>query len=113
MKAGIKAVSRVKVTWFYEDEIYLYESVPGSILVNPGAETVRFELRDLYGEDDNFEVVSSGKGGSYAFSTDYFGGGEIPRPLKRFDTQDETIFYHEANRERAYFHLLRWAAAVK
>ena len=65
MKARIKSVSRVKVTWFYEDEIYLYESAPGSILVNPKAEVVRFELRDLYEEDDNFEVIIRGKGVSY------------------------------------------------
>lgn len=58
MKARIKSVSRVKVTWFYEDDIYLYESVPGSILVNPTADVVRFELRDLYEEDDNFEVIN-------------------------------------------------------
>jgi hypothetical protein len=106
MKARIKFVSRVKVTWFYEDEIYLYESVPGSILVNLEAETVRFELRDLYEEDDNFEVIISGKGDSYAFNTDYYGGGEDSHPLKRFDAQDKTIFYHEAGNERAYFHLL-------
>lgn len=106
MKARIKSLSRVKVTWFYEDEIYLYESVPGSILVNPKADVVRFELRDLYEEGDNFEVMISKEGDSYAFGTDYYGGGEGPRPLKRLDAQDETIFYHEAGKERVYFHLL-------
>lgn len=92
MKARIKSVSRVKVAWFYEDDIYLYESMPGSSLVNPTADVVRFELRDLYEEDDNFEVIISGKGDFYAFGTDYYGKGEDPRPLKRFDAQDETIF---------------------
>lgn len=50
-------IKHIKVIWFFEDEIYAYESIAGSILANSKSESIRFELRELYGDDDNFQVI--------------------------------------------------------
>lgn len=98
-------LNHIKVAWLYEDDIYLYESVPGSIVANSKTESIRFELRDLYDEDDNFEVIIQNNDDSYFFKTDYYEEAEGTFPLKAFVAQDEIIFYHEGSEGQVYFHL--------
>lgn len=98
-------VKRVKVTWVFENQIYLYESVLGSIVANSKAESIRFELRDLFEEVDDFQVVSRKNRDSYVFKMDYYEDAESTFPLKAFAAQDEAIFYYEGSEGRAYFHL--------
>ncbi|MCA1594098.1 MAG: hypothetical protein LC754_15890 [Acidobacteria bacterium] len=107
MKTHFNSVNRVKATWLYEDEIYFYESVPGSIIVNPKAKTIRFELRELSEREDNFEVLVRETNGSYVFETDHELVAEGTYPLRRFVADDESIFFLEDGSERIYIHLLQ------
>lgn len=101
----LSLIKYIKVVWLYEGEIYLYENVPRSIVANSKAVSVRFELKDLYEEDDNFEVIIKRDGNSYVFKTDYYEDSGSMFPLRAFVAKDEVIFYHEGSEGHIYFHL--------
>ena len=99
------SIKHIKVTWVFEDEVYFYENVSGSLVSNSKAKTIRFELRELYGEDDNFQVIIKKDEDSYVFKTDYYEDEKLTLGLKEFVGLDEAILYHEGPRGCVYFHL--------
>lgn len=101
----LNTTKNVRVTWVYESDIYQYESVPGSIVANSKAESIRFELRDVIAEDDNFQVVIQKNGESYTFKSDYYPDADREFPLRLFLGQQEAIFYYEGSEGRVYLHL--------
>lgn len=76
----IQSAQKVKVFWLYEGETYIYTHVPGSIVGNSKAQSLRFELTKVNGGDDN-------------------------HPLKLFTGQEELILYFQDGQNHVYFHL--------
>jgi hypothetical protein len=101
----IQSAQKVKVFWLYEGETYIYTHVPGSIVGNSKAQSLRFELTEVNGGDDNFEVVVQKSSASYIFKTDYYDDAYDNHPLKLFTGQEELILYFEDGQNHVYFHL--------
>src|ERR1044072_8684150 len=98
--------TRIRVTWVYEQEIYLYESVPGTIVSASKPESIRFQVSNKLEDTDNFEVVIRKDKGNYFFKTDYYDNAEQEFPLKPFIARNEMILYYEGSEGRAYFHVV-------
>lgn len=104
----ILTANAIAVSWIYEDiEGLLYENVEGSIVANAHAGTLRFELREKNGQDDNFEVIIRNSNGSYTLMADHPEMQDRPYPLKVHVGSDEVVLYLEDARNRAYFHLTK------
>lgn len=102
----ILRTKRVSVSWLYEGtEGFQYYSVPGTIMANPQAKSLRFELREENGDDENFEAVIKPKNGSYILRTDHPEIENHEFPLKVYLASDELVLYLEDASNRAYFHL--------
>jgi hypothetical protein len=102
----ILSTKQVAVSWVYEDtESYLYKNVPGTIVANPSARSLRFELKEKNGDDENFEVVIENTNGSYVLRADHPEIDNQEFPLKVYLASDELVLYLEDANNRAYFHL--------
>jgi hypothetical protein len=102
----ILETSEVRVSWLYEgNEAFLYNSVPGTIIASAGARTLRFELKEKNGDDENFEAVIKPKNGSYVLNADHPTIENREFPLKVYLSADELVLYLEDANNRAYFHL--------
>jgi hypothetical protein len=102
----ILSTKQVAVSWVYEDtESFLYKNVPGTIVANPTARSLRFELKEKNGDDENFEVVIKNTNGSYILKADHPEIDNQEFPLKVYLASDELVLYLEDANNRAYFHL--------
>ena len=100
-------VDRVKVTWVYDNRAYVYEMVPETFAKNEKLGTIKFELKELDGEDSNLEIVIQRKGwNTYSFKTDYYEKPTEELALKIFESEDELILFYDGKYGIAYFHLL-------
>jgi hypothetical protein len=103
---SFNSVKRVSVVWADDGSSYVYEAVPNSVIGNQNSASIRFELREVDGQDENLEVVVQQKNdGSYVFKTDYYENPEREYPLKLFVADDELLFYFNGKEGVAYFHL--------
>lgn len=106
MTGRILSTKRVAVSWVYENtEGFIYENVPGTIVANPSAKSLRFELKEKNGDDENFEVVIKNTNGSYTLKADHPEIAKQEFPLKPYMASDELVLYLEDASNRAYFHL--------
>jgi hypothetical protein len=107
LTARILSTKQIAVSWVYEDtEGFLYNNVPGTILVNASAQSIRFELKEKNGDDnDNFEVVIKNTNGSYILKADHPEMGNQEFPLKVYSASEELVLYLEDANNHAYFHL--------
>src|SRR5438105_705535 len=56
----------IVVSWVFEDtEGYVYKSVPGSVVPNGKSLSLRFELAEKNGDDENFQVIIRKNNGSF------------------------------------------------
>lgn len=102
----ILSTKQIAVSWVYEDtESFLYKNVPGTIVANPSARSLRFELKEKNGDDENFEVVIKNTNGSYILKADHPQIENQEFPLKVYLASDELVLYLEDANNRAYFHL--------
>lgn len=102
----ILSTRHVSVSWVYENtEGYVYENVSGSIVPNVGTGSLRFELKERNGDDQNFEVIIRKSNGSYVLFADHPEIKNQEFPLTVFLGSDELVFYLEDLANRAYFHL--------
>lgn len=102
----ILSTKQIAVSWVYEDtEGFLYENVPGTIVANPSNRSLRFELKENNGDDENFEVVIKNANGSYFLKADHPEIENQEFPLKVYLASDELVLYLEDTNNRAYFHL--------
>jgi len=97
---------QVTVSWLSEDtEGFVYQNVPGSVVSSKEAKSLRFELTEKNGDDDNFEVIIRSSNGAFALKADHPEMLDREYTLKGYVGSDELVFYlHDAN-NRAYFHL--------
>lgn len=97
--------TQITVSWLYEDkEGFVYKSVPDSIVANEQARSLRFELAEKNGDDDNFEVVIRGSNGSFTLKADHPEMKDREYPLKGYSGPDELVFFLQDDKNRAYFH---------
>jgi hypothetical protein len=102
----ILETTEVIVSWLFEDtEAFLYNSVPGSIVANSDARSLRFELTEKNGDDENFEAVIKPQNGSYVLKADHPEIQNQEFPLKVYLSSDEVVLYLENANNRAYLHL--------
>jgi hypothetical protein len=102
----ILGTTQVAVSWVYEEtESFLYKSVPGTIVANVSARSLRFELKEKNGDDANFEVVIRNTNGSYVLKADHPEIENQEFPLKVYLASDELVLFLEDANNRAYFHL--------
>lgn len=102
----ILETKQVTVSWLYEgNEAFVYNSVPGTIISNLGARSLRFELSEKNGDDDNFEAIVKAKNGSYVLNADHPTIENQEFHLKVYKSSDELVLYLEDANNRAYFHL--------
>jgi hypothetical protein len=103
---NFNSVKKIDVVWAYEGSSYIYQALPTSLRVSQDSNSISFVLREVDGQDQNFEVVIQRKtSGSYMFKTDYYEDPETEYPLKQFTSSDELLFYFKGSEGMAYFHL--------
>jgi hypothetical protein len=96
----------ITVSWLYEGtEGFIYKSVPGSIVANPQTQSLRFELTEKNGDDDNFEVIIRSTNGAFSLKADHPEMKNREYTLKGYLGSDELVFYLHDDNNRAYFHL--------
>lgn len=106
LSGRILSTKHVSVSWVYENtEGYVYENVSGSIVPNVGTGSLRFELKERNGDDQNFEVIIRRSNGSYVLFADHPEIKNQEFPLTVFLGSDELVLYLEDLTNRAYFHL--------
>lgn len=94
------------VSWVFEDtEGYVYKSVPGTVVSNGTSISLRFELVEKNGDDENFEVIIRKTNGSFHLKSDHPAMEDHEYELKEYVAADELVFYLHDDRNRAYFHL--------
>lgn len=98
--------TQITVSWLYEDtEGFTYKSVPGTIVANEQTRSLRFELTEENGDDDNFEVIIRSSNGSFTLKADHPEMKNREFSLKGYSGSDELVFYLQDENNRAYFHL--------
>ena len=96
----------IVVSWVFEDtEGYVYKSVPGTVVSNGTSISLRFELVEKNGDDENFEVIIRKTNGSFHLKSDHPEMKDHEYELKEYVAADELVFYLHDDRNRAYFHL--------
>jgi len=74
-------------------------------LANPKTWSLRFELKEKNGDDENFQVIIRKVEDSYVFKADYVNFEDRDCKLRLFTDLEEMIFYFEDADNRVYFHL--------
>ena len=74
-------------------------------MANPSSKSLRFELTERNGDDDNFEVVIRKQNATYILRADHPEIEKREFPLKLYQGSEELVFYLEDSSNRAYFHL--------
>lgn len=96
----------VIVSWVFEEtEGFIYKSIPGTVVPNKTSLSLRFELAEKNGDDENFEVIIQKTNGSFTLKADHPKINNREFGLKEFVSEDELVFYLHDNSNRAYFHL--------
>lgn len=96
----------ITVSWVYEGtEGYIYKSVPGTVVSSEETQSLRFELAEKNGDDENFEVIIRKRNGSFILKADHPEMKSREYPLKEYLAPDELVFYLQDENNRAYFHL--------
>jgi hypothetical protein len=96
----------VLVSWVHEDtEGYIYKSVPGTIVANRKAESLRFELTEKNSDGENFEVIIRSVKGLFMLKADHPVMKNREYSLKLYSAPDEVVFYLQDEANQAYFHL--------
>jgi len=96
----------ITVSWVYEGtEGFIYESLPGTIIPNEEKQSLRFELSEKNGDDENFEVIIRKCNGVFALKADHSEMKNREYALKQYLGSDELVFYLQDENNRAYFHL--------
>ncbi|MEO7176061.1 MAG: hypothetical protein ABI002_09735 [Saprospiraceae bacterium] len=98
-------IKKVRTTWIYNNGGYVYDAPPESLVANDSLKTIRFELREIDGQDDNLEVVIQTTGNSFTFKTDYYGNPLEELSLEKFTSDEGMILFYEGKHGVAYFHL--------
>ena len=101
----VLAASEVMVNWIEDDSGgYVYEAIPASLNRNEKIKTIRFELREVNGDDRDFEVVVFFKESRPYAKIDYpdFKGTNFA--LTPFKSDESTLLFLESGRQKAYFH---------
>lgn len=98
-------IKKVRTSWIYDNGGYIYDATPESLAANDPLQTIRFELREIDGQDDNLEVVIQTKGKSFTFKTDYYGNPLEELSLEKFESDEAIILFYEGKHGVAYFHL--------
>lgn len=103
----MSAIKNIKATWVYDNRGYVYEIVSETFATNNQLGTLRFVLREVDGEDPNFEIViQRNDNNHYNFKTDYYDDPTEELPLKTFQSENELILYYDGRHGIAYFHLM-------
>lgn len=103
---SFSSIKRISVLWAHDGASWQYNAIPDSIEASPTSESVRFELREIDGQDHDLEVVIQQKvDDSYVFKIDYYDDPEREYPLRLFAADDELLFYFNGKDGSAYFHL--------
>jgi hypothetical protein len=101
-----ESTTSVHAVWADDGSSYVYEAVPESVDGNDQSRSIRFNLREIDGQDSDLQVVIQQKSdGSHVFKTDYYEDPEREYPVKQFVAGDELLFYFEGKEGLAYFHL--------
>lgn len=101
-----KAVSTVDVTWIVDDEeAYVYRLESGSLVVDPGFDSIRFRIAEVNGRDDSFEVLLLKRDNCFFARFDYPGLEGTDYPLSLSRAADEVLLYRVTRRSRVYIHL--------
>ena len=98
-------VKKVRTSWIYNNGGYVYDAIPESLVANDPLETIRFELREVDGEDHNLEVVIQNTGKSCTLKTDYYGSPLEELSLEKFESDEAMILFYDGKHGIAYFHL--------
>lgn len=106
LKGRLLNTQQITVSWLYEDtEGFIYESVPGTVVANKEAGSLRFELAEKNNDDENFEVIIRSSNGSFTLKADHPEMKNREYTLKSYVALDELVFYLYEDNNRAYFHL--------
>ena len=104
--ARLLDAKEIMVSWLFEDtEGYVYKNVPGTLVANEQTQSLRFELSEKNGDDDNFEVIIRRGNGSFTLKADHPEMKDREYVLKGYLAPDELVFYLQDDNNRAYFHL--------
>lgn len=103
----MSTIRDIKATWVYDNRAYVYEIVSETFVANDQLGTIRFELREVDGEDSNLEIVIILRDqNQYHFKTDYYDDPTEELSLKAFQSESELILHYDGRHGLAYFHLI-------
>lgn len=103
----MSSIRNIKATWVYDNRAYVYEIVSETFAANDQLRTIRFELREVDGEDSNLEIVIIlSDQNQYHFKTDYYDDPTEKLSLKAFQSESELILHYDGRHGLVYFHLL-------
>jgi hypothetical protein len=71
LSSRVLAAKQVKVSWIEDVHGYLYKSVDGSIVANPGALSLRFTLTETTGDSGEYEAIIRKVKGTFVFKSGY------------------------------------------
>lgn len=100
------SIRSIYAVWIDDGSSYVYQAVPESITGNEQSKSIRFQLREIDGQDSDLQIVIQQRSDdSYVFKTDYYEEPEHQYELKQFVSSDELLFYFDGKEGPAYFHL--------
>lgn len=103
---NFSSVKSVKTVWVHDGRAWVYNALADSIRGNDDSRSLRFQLHEVDGQDDDLEVVIQKKtDDSYIFKTDYYKDPEYEYGLKAFAGDGESVLQGDTKDGIVYFHL--------
>jgi hypothetical protein len=102
----LKDVGEIHVTWIENEEFYLYENLPATVSASADNSSLRFKLRELHCDEDDFEMIIHEKeDGTYSFRSDNYGEDDAHYPLDAYSSEDGFLFFFQDSNGHIFFRL--------